>query len=239
MKQIWILTKRELRSFFDSLLAYIILVIFLLFTGTFTWLVGSDIFMRNEASLQVFFIYSYWTLFFFIPALTMRTIAEENRLGTMEMLLTKPLNYWQFIIGKFLATMLLIAVALAFTLPYYITVANIGPIDHGTVWTGYLGLLLMSATYTSIGIFSSSLSNNQIVAFLIALTIGIFFHWLFGIFAGVFSGFLASLSDYLSLSTHFESISRGVIDTKDIIYFLSLIFVGLISTNVVLERKYS
>lgn len=237
MKQIWIIANRELKTFFDAIIAYVILVIFLGFTGFFTWIFGQDIFMQGEASLQVFFVWSYWTLFFFIPAITMRTIAEENRSGTMELLLTKPVNYWQVIVGKFTACLLLIIIALAFTLPYYITVASIGPIDHGTVWTGYLGLILMSAVYISIGIFSSSITTNQIVAFLVALFIGIFFHWIFDILATIFPGAISGFLDYISVSTHFDSISRGVIDTKDIIYFLSLIFIGLTATDMVLEKR--
>ena len=118
MRQIWIITKRELQSFFDSLTAYIMLIAFLGFSGLFTWLYGSDIFFTKQASLQTFFGVSYWTLFFFIPALTMRQFAEENKTGTIELLLTRPVTDWQVIFGKFLATLLLIAIALVFTLPY-------------------------------------------------------------------------------------------------------------------------
>ena len=227
MKQIWIITRRELQSFFDSLIAYIMIVVFLIISGLFTWLYGNDVFFVNQASLQTFFGIAFWTLFFFIPALTMKQIAEENKSGTIEMLLTKPISEWQVIWGKFLATLILIIIALVLTLPYYITVWTLGPIDHGAVWTGYLGLILMSGAYISLGLFASSLTNNQIVAFLLALFIGIFFHIIFGFLATNMSGIPGSVVDYISLSTHFESISRGVIDSKDIIYFLSLIFVGI------------
>ena len=154
-------------------------------------------------------------------------IAEENKSGTIEMLLTKPISEWQVVWGKFLATLILICIALVLTIPYYITVWTLGPIDHGAVWTGYLGLILMSGAYISIGLFASTLTNNQIVAFLLALFIGVFFHLIFGFLASSMSGIPASVLDYLSLSTHFESISRGAIDSKDIIYFLSLIFIGV------------
>ena len=227
MKQIWIITRRELQSFFDSLIAYIMIVVFLIISGLFTWLYGNDVFFVNQASLQTFFGIAFWTLFFFIPALTMKQIAEENKSGTIEMLLTKPISEWQVIWGKFLATLILIIIALVLTLPYYITVWTLGSIDHGAVWTGYLGLILMSGAYISLGLFASSLTNNQIVAFLLALFIGIFFHIIFGFLATNMSGIPGSVVDYISLSTHFESISRGVIDSKDIIYFLSLIFVGI------------
>ena len=238
MKQIWIVAKRELRSFFDSLMAYIMLIAFLGFSGFFTWLYGQgDIFFIKQASLQAFFGIAYWTLFFFIPALTMRLFAEENRSGTIELLLTKPLNDWQVVWGKFLATLMLILVALLLTIPYYITVASLGPIDHGAVWSGYFGLILMSAAYISIGIFTSAISTNQIVSYLLALFIGIFFQILFGMLSGAFSGLLSQVLNYLSLNTHFESISRGVIDSKDLIYFLSVIFFGLILTEAVLEKR--
>ncbi|MCF8302302.1 MAG: ABC transporter permease [Bacteroidales bacterium] len=237
MKKVWIIARRELSAFFDSLMAYIMLVLFLGFSGFFTWLYGSDIFFVGQASLQAFFSIAYWTLFFFIPALTMRLLAEEKRSGTIELLLTKPVNDWQVVVGKFFSTLILIAIALALTLPYYITVANIGNIDHGAVWTGYLGLLLMSASYISIGLFSSSISNNQIVGFLLALFIGIFFHIIFGVLAGNFTGVAGQIFNYLDLSTHFESISRGVIDTADLVYFLSIVFIGLILSESVLTKR--
>ncbi len=237
MKQIWMITRRELQSFFDSLIAYIMIVVFLALSGLFTWLYGSDVFYLNQASLQSFFGIAFWTLFFFIPALTMKQIAEERKTGTIEMLLTKPISEWQLLWGKFLATLLLIGIALILTLPYYITVWKLGPIDHGAVWTGYLGLLLMSSAYISIGLFSSTITNNQIVAFLLALFLGIFFHIIFGFLASNMSGTLGAVFNYLSLTTHFQSISRGVIDSKDIIYFLSIIFMGIISAEAVLVKR--
>jgi ABC-2 type transport system permease protein len=237
MNKTWVIAKRELASFFDSLMAYILLVLFLGISGLFTWITGSDVFFINQAGLQAFFSVSYWSLFFFIPAITMKMLAEENRNGTIELLLTRPISDWQIIFGKFLATLLLIVIALAFTIPYYITVANIGTVDHGAIISGYLGLILMSAAYISIGIFSSSISKNQIVGFLMALSIGILFHIIFGVLSSVFHGTMSSLFDYMSVSSHFDSMARGVIDTKDIIYFLSIVFVGLVSTEFVLMKK--
>jgi ABC-2 type transport system permease protein len=237
MNKIWIIAKRELQSFFDSLTAYIMLVAFLGFSGFFTWLYGADIFLRNQADLQVFFGIAYWTLFFFIPAITMRTLAEENKSGAIELLLTKAVTDWQVITGKFFACLLLIVIALVLTLPYYITVWKLGPVDHGSVWTGYLGLILMSATYISIGIYTSSITNNQIVAFLLALLIGIFFHIIFDVLAQSFPGAIGAFFSYLSVSTHYESISRGVIDSKDLVYFLSVIFLGLILSEMRLAKR--
>ncbi len=237
MKQIWIIARRELRMFFNSLLAYIMLIAFLGFSGFFTWIFGSDVFLVGQASMQSFFGIAYWTLFFFIPGLTMGLMAEETRSGTIELLLTKPVNDWQVILGKFLSTLLLIMIALAFTLPYYITISTLGPLDHGTVWTGYLGLILMSGTYISIGLFASSVSKNQIVGFLLALLIGIFFHIIFGVLAGNFTGTLSNVLNYLSLSTHFDSISRGVIDSKDLIYFFSIMLLSLVAAETVVARR--
>ncbi len=231
------IARRELQSFFDSLIAYIMIVVFLALSGLFTWLYGADIFFVNQASLQSFFSIAFWTLFFFIPALTMKQIAEERRTGTIEMLLTKPISEWQVLWGKFLATLILIAVALALTLPYYLTVWKLGPVDHGAVWSGYLGLLLMSSAYISVGLFASTISTNQIVAFLLALFIGIFFHIIFGFLASNMSGVVAAVFNYLSLSSHFESISRGVIDSKDIVYFLSVIVMGVMGAEAVLVKR--
>lgn len=238
MNQIWTIARRELKSFFDSLLAYIMMIAFLGFTGFFTWLFGQgDIFFRGEASLDAFFGVAYWTLFFFIPALTMRLIAEEKNTGTIEQILTKPVTDWQFVGGKFLSVFILILVSLLLTLPYYISVAAIGPIDHGAVWTAYLGTILMSAAYISIGIFTSSLTNNQIVSFLLALFIGIFFHILFGMIASNFSGTLGQVIDWFSISSHYQSIVRGVIDSKDILFFLSIVFLGLFGAEAVLMKR--
>ena len=137
MKQILILTKKELKGYFDSLMAYILIVVFLGLSGFFTWLYGNgDVFFINRATMQPFFGIAYWTLFLFIPALTMKQIAEEIKTGTIELLLTKPVSDWQIVTAKFLATLSLIAITLALTLPYYITISNIGEIDHGAVITG-------------------------------------------------------------------------------------------------------
>ncbi|MGD2033848.1 MAG: ABC transporter permease subunit [Bacteroidales bacterium] len=237
MSTIWIITKRELKSFFDSLLAYFMIIAFLVFTGLFTWIIGRHIFMMREASLQSFFAVAYWALFIFIPALSMKLIAEERASGTLELILSKPVSDFQLVTGKFLSVLLLVALSLLLTLPYYITVASIGPIDHGATITGYIGLILMSAAYISIGVFASSITSNQIVAFLLALFIGIFFHLLFGILARYFPGFIGNTLNYLSLSNHYESITRGVIDSKDLIYFLSLIFLGISGAVIVVSKR--
>ncbi len=237
MKKIWIISLRELRSFFDSLTAYILIVVFLGISGFFTWLSGSDIFFIGQASLQSFFSVAYWTLFFFTPALTMRALAEENKTGTIELLLTKAVTDWDVILGKFLACLMLIGIALLLTLPYYISVWAMGPIDHGAVWCGYLGLILMSMSFIGIGLFASSITNNQIVAFLLSLFISVFFLIIFNVLASNLTGFLGELLSFLSLSTHFDSISRGVVDSRDVIFFLSITVLGLVLAEASLSKR--
>lgn len=237
MREIWIITRKELASFFDSLVAYILLLAFLVLTGIFTWLGGSDIFLYKQASLQVFFQVAWWTLLIFIPAITMKTIAEERRSGTIELLLTKSITDWQVVSGKYLACLLLVVIALGLTIPYYVTVANLGNIDHGATISGYLGLVLMSSCYIAFGIFASSVTNNQIVAFLLALFICILFHFLFSFIGSNASGWIAELFGSLSMSRHFESISRGVIDTKDLIYFLSVTVLGLFLAEFMVSKR--
>jgi ABC-2 type transport system permease protein len=155
----------------------------------------------------------------------------------LELLLTKPITDWQVILGKFLSVLMLIGVALLLTIPYYITISFLGPIDHGAVWSGYVGMILMSMAYTSIGLFASSITNNQIVAFLLALFISVFFLIIFDVLASSFTGTMGYFFNYLSLSTHYESISRGVLDSKDLIYFLSITVTGLLLADTVLSKR--
>lgn len=228
MKGIWIIAKRELSAYFDSLVAYIMLILFLGFSGFFTWLYGNDIFIMGQADLSVFFAMAYWTLFFFTPALTMRLIAEERKTGTLELLLTKSVSNMQVLLGKFLSALLLIGVALLCTLPYVITLNMIGNPDNGVILCGYLGLLLMSGAYLGIGIFASSVTGNQIVAFLLALLIGLCFHIIFGVLSQNLTGWPGELFFNLNMSNRFESMGRGVIDTRDVLYFLSIAAAGLL-----------
>ncbi|MEP2025758.1 MAG: ABC transporter permease [Reichenbachiella sp.] len=237
MNKIWIITRRELASFFDSLIAYVVIIMFLGFTGFFTWLTGNNIFLMGQANLQVFFQIGFWTLFFFIPALTMKMLAEETRSGTIELLSTKAISDWEIVTGKFLACLLLVVIALTCTIPYYVTVSQLGSIDHGAMIGGYLGLLLLSAGYISIGLFASSITNNQIVAFLIALLIGIFFHLLFDIMGFTLRGTIGNVLNYLSMRTHFDSLSRGVLDSRDLIYFFSVIGIGLTFAQAMLSKR--
>jgi ABC-2 type transport system permease protein len=176
-------------------------------------------------------------MLFFIPAITMRSVSEENRTGTFELLITKVVSEAQIVIGKFLAAYLLIIIVLLLTLPYYITVARLGNIDHAIVLGGYLGLLLVAACYTSLGVFISSLTSNQLVAFLLSLVVAMLFHFIVGFVAGSLSGTAGTILNYFSMQNHFDSISRGLLDTRDIIYFLSFVALSFAGAQIILYRR--
>jgi ABC-2 type transport system permease protein len=237
MTNIWIIAKRELRTFFDSLIAYILLVVFLVLTGSLTWIFGTDVFLSRVASLRQFFYWSQFILMIFVPALTMRMIAEERNTGTMELLLTRAVSDWQIVAGKYLGGLMMILITLAFTLPYYFALSWLGPVDHGAIFGGYLGLILLSSAYLGIGIFASSLTNNQIVAFLLALVLTAIFGLLLSIMAGELSGDFGEFIQVLSIQSHFESIQRGVIDLRDVVYFLSVTLLGLVLAEMQLVRR--
>jgi len=237
MRSTWVIARRELASYFDSLIAYVLIIVFLGLSGFFTWLFGNNVFLINQADLQVFFSIGFWTLFFFIPAITMRSLAEETRSGTIELLSTKPVSDWDIVAGKFIACLILILVALVCTLPYYMTIQFLGSVDHGAIIGGYFSLLLMSAAYISIGMFASSATNNQIIAYLVALFIGLFFQLIFDIVAAGFTGALGSIFNYLSIQTHYQSLARGVVDSRDLIYYFSIIFLGLILSQTMMNRR--
>ena len=237
ISRVLILARKELQSFLDSLTAYILLVVFLGLCGFFTWLFGATVFYLKQASLQLFFGVSFWIFFFFMPAITMRALAEEQRTGTLELLCTKAISDWEVILGKFLACLALVVVALVCTLPYYVTVSALGPVDHGAVWGGYLGLLLLSSAYIALGLFASSLTNNQIVSFLLALCLGSLFHMLFGFMGNGIQGTVGKIFLYLSTERHYSAIRRGVIDSRDLLYFLSFITLCLYLAKLMLNRR--
>lgn len=222
--------------FFSSLAAYIVIGIFLLVMGLFIWVFPDySVLDYCYATLEQLFSMAPWIFVFLVPAITMRSIAEETQTGTIEFLLTKPVPVAQIVIGKYLACLCLILFALLPTLLYYYTVYDLGSprgnLDSGAVWGSYLGLLLLAAVYTAIGLFSSSLSNNQIVAFIIAAFLCFFCHWGFFYLSKmpVFLGSWDSLVQALGVEAHYSSISRGVVDSRDIIYFMSMVvlFLGL------------
>jgi len=237
MRSIWIIAHRELAAFFDSIIAYVILIIFLGITGFFTWIVDSNIFLSNQADLAIFFQLAFFILAIVIPAITMRTLAEETKSGTIELLSTKAITDWEIVTGKFLACLMIVALALVCSLPYYITVSYLGDVDHGGAIGGYLGLLLLSAAYIGIGILASSLTNNQIVAFLLALIGTVSLNFLFGILASGIEGTSGQVFHFLSARTHFDSLSRGVIDSRDLLFFLSIVALGLVLATSMLSRR--
>ncbi len=233
----WIIAKKELASYFDSLVAYIMLILFLGLTGFFTWLFGMDVFIRKQADLSAFFSIAQIALLIFIPAITMKMIAEEKKTGTIELLLTKAVTDRQVVWGKFLACLMLVIIALLFTLPYYISISMLGEIDHGAALCGYLGLILLSAAFIGIGLLASSITNNQIVAFLLALFGSLVMWWIFDLIASTSTGVVGDLFSTLSLRSHYESLARGVIDSKDVIYFLSVAGLGVLLTEIVISKR--
>lgn len=230
MSAINVIIDKELKVAFNSLATYIIYTVFFCITGFICWFSWKNIFYSGQASLSYLFNVFYWTLFLMIPVLTMKSISDERKDGTFELLFTKPIKQWQFLCGKFFAIFLQIIFCLALTLPYYITLTSLGHVDHAAGICGYLGLILVSGCYISMGIFASSLTPNTIAAFFLTFAIGIWFQSLFEFIAKLFnSGFMAALFTYLSMGEHFDAIPRGVIDSKDFVYFISIttIFLAL------------
>ncbi len=212
--------KKELKSYFDSPVAYIVITIFLLISG---WFFFNDLFLVNEASVRNLFSIIPFIFMFFVPAITMRQISEEKKSGTIEILVTLPVKDYQIVLGKFLAGLTLLGVALALTWVYVLILSALGNVDFGSAAAGYLGLILLGAAYLSVGLFTSSLTQNQIVAFIIGFVI-IFALFMLDKILLFVPGFLASFFEYLSVGYHFSNLSRGVIDSRDLIYYLSLIF---------------
>ncbi|KPL01035.1 MAG: ABC transporter [candidate division Zixibacteria bacterium SM23_73_3] len=225
--------KKELRSFFDSPIAYIVITTFLLISG---WFFFSDLFLVNQASLRNLFDIIPFIFMFFVPAVTMRLISEEKRSGTIEILLTLPVKDYEIILGKFLAGLILIVVAVLLTLVYTFTLSGLGDLDFGSVVAGYIGLIFLGATYLSVGVFTSSFTQNQIVAFITSFAI-IFALYMLNKVLMFVPNFLASFFEYLSVDYHFSNISRGVIDSRDVIYYLSLVFFFLFLAVRALESR--
>ncbi len=225
--------KREFQSYFYSPIAYIIMTIFLVITG---WFFFSTFFLAGRADMRDFFGLLPLILAFTIPAITMRVFAEEYRSGSFEILATLPLNKWEIVIGKYLASHLLTIVMMAPTVIYAISISSVGSLDWGPVFGGYLGAILLSGAFTAIGIFSSSLTHNQIVAFIISVSI-CFFLTIIDNMLILIPGFLIGFFQYLGTGYHFSSIAKGVIDSRDIVYFLSLIFIALYSSYLVNMEK--
>jgi ABC-2 type transport system permease protein len=233
MHNIICIFKREFRSYFDSPIAYIVLTFFLLIAGYFF---STNLFLMNQANLRTLFGVVPLLFVFFIPAISMRLIAEEKKSGTIELLFTYPIKDTEIILGKYLAALVLIGVMLLFTTVYAFSVSALGDMDAGQAFAGYIGLLLLGAAYLAMGIFASSLTENQIVAFIAALAISFFFFILDKILFFVPAS-LASILEYLSIEYHFQNIARGVIDTRNLIYYGSVIFIGLMLASHMLSRR--
>ena len=227
-----ILIKKELSSSLNTWSIYIGYIIFFCVCGFYTWISNSNLFYIGQANVSPIFVIINWTQLFFIPALTMRCIAEEKKNKTIELVLTKPIKTIELVMGKFFFCFIITGTAILLTLPYYITLAFLGEVDHGTVFLGYLGLLSISASHISIGLFASSLSRSAITAFFISLGISLCFQLLFGRLALLIGNhFIADILNFLSMEEHFDSLSRGILDTRDFIYFGSICLLFLTLTK--------
>ena len=237
MNAVVVICQKELKLFFDSLFAYILLALFLGISGILTWITDTEIFLFGYTTLRGFFSVAYWSMFFFIPALTMRVLTEARKTEQFDSHPNQPVSNLQVVLGKFLGAHVTVTIALLFTLPYVFTLAYFGNLDQGQVLSGYLALLLLSGAYISIGLWASSITGKKILAFPLAITIGLFFHIISALLASKLTGPLSALFTYLSMSGHYERMARGVLDSRDIIYFLSIMLIGLILSVIFLIRR--
>jgi ABC-2 type transport system permease protein len=233
MRQALCICRKEFNVYFASPIAYIVIAIFLLVTG---WFFFSTFFLFNQASLRNFFRLLPIVFAFVVPAITMRQFAEELNVGSYEILLTMPLRFTDVVIGKFLASAAFVAGMLVPTLVYPVTVAFLGALDWGPVIGGYLGALLLGASFSAVGLFASALTRNQIVAFIIGMAICFGLTLVDQMVFFLPQALLKTLA-YLGADVHFENIAKGIIDTRDIVYFFSVCFIGLYGTFLVLKAK--
>ena len=235
--------KKEINLFFSSLIGYISIGVFLALTGMFMWILPNfNIFDYGFASLEQLFTIGPYVFWFLIPAITMRSFAEEQKTGTIEIISTKPITDFQIVAGKYLAGLVLILFSLLPTLLYLYTISDLampqGNVDSGAAWGSYLGLFFIGGAYLAIGLFASSITDNQIVSFILGMFLCFFFFQLLDFMKEI--SFLTSFDtffDAISLQYHYNSISRGVLDTRDLIYFLSFIGVFLFSTKTVIASR--
>ena len=239
MRVIWSLVKRELVAYFTSPVAYVFLVIFLLLAGFFTFTAG-NFFERGEASLGAFFAWHPWLYLVLVPAVGMRVWAEERRSGTLELLLTLPVAPWQAIVGKFLASWIFLAVALLLTFPTVVTVNVLGEPDNGMIAAGYVGSFLLAGSYLAITCMTSAMTRNQVVAFIVSVVICLFlilagFNPVTDLMVRWASPQVVDTVAAFSVVTHFDAFQRGVIDSRDLVFFLSLIGFALFATGVIIR----
>jgi gliding motility-associated transport system permease protein len=233
--------KRELASYFASPVAYVFLVIFLLLTGFLTFTAGA-FFERGEASLASFFAWHPWVYLVLVPAVGMRLWAEERRAGTLELLLTMPITDWQAILGKFLASWAFLAIALALTFPVVITVNVLGEPDNGMLFAGYLGSLFLAGAYLAITCLTSAMTRNQVISFILSVVICLFlllagYSPVTGLMARWASPAVVDTVAAFSVVTHFDGFQKGVVDSRDVLFFLSVIGFSLFATGVVLRNR--
>ncbi len=235
---------KEIRSFLHSIIGYIAMVVFLLLLGTFMWIIpnGSNVFDNGFATIDPLFVLAPWVFLFLTPAITMRSFAEEARNGTMEFLLTKPLNDIQIVLAKYFAGVTLVLLSLLPTLVYYYTVSELGNpkgnIDSGGMWGSYIGLFFLASAFIAIGIFASALVKDQVSAFILAVALCFLCYTGFGFISsislfGKFDAFILNLG----INEHFISMSRGVIDSRDVVYFVSLSLLFILGTRTVIESR--
>ncbi len=235
--------KKEIRSFLSSLIAYVVIIVFLLIIGLFTWIFADgNVLVQGYANLDILFFMAPWVFIFLISAITMRSFSEEIKQGTFEVLSTKPITDFQIVLGKYLAAVSLVVFAILPTLLYFYSVYELGlprgNIDVGATWGSYIGLVLLGASYAAIGIFSSAVTPNQIVAFILGMFLCFFFYVGFDQLSNLsLFGGLDSFVQSLGIQVHYDSISRGVVDTRDLVYFGSIIAVFLGLTLVVLDSR--
>lgn len=234
---------KEISGFFTSLVAYMTMVVFLLVTGLFLWVFpDSSILDYGYAGLDSFFNIAPYLFIFLIPAITMRSLAEEKKDGTFELLATRPLSDWDIVLGKFFASLIIVVLTLLPTLIYYFSVYQLGitkgNIDTGAVIGSYIGLILLGSAFTSIGLFTSSLGRNQIIAFTVSVFICFFTFNGFDSISSIISlQGIASFLTGMGINQHYQSVSRGVLDTRDLIYFLSFTALFLMLTKTILGGR--
>lgn len=238
----WSICKKELNQFFSNLTGYIAIIVFLLVNGLVLFVFKNNILEYGYATLEHFFSFAPWVLLFLIAAITMRSFADEFKGGTYEVLRTRPLTTWQIVAGKFWGSFLVAVIALLPTLVYYFTINSLAAttgIDPGAAAGSYLGLLLITALFTSIGICISSFTANSVVAFIVSLVAGVLLYFGFTAISqlSVFQNGADYYIEMMGIEYHYQSISRGVLDTRNLVYFLSLVFFFLLITRQNLQKK--
>jgi ABC-2 type transport system permease protein len=228
-----VISRREIRTYFNSPVAYIVVTVFTILTG---YLFFTQLFVEKQADLRGFFGIMPLLFMFMAPAITMRLLADEKATGTLELLITMPVRDWEVVVGKFLAALTLLCTALGLTLVFAITVRSLGPLDRGPAIGGYLGLILMGGAFLAIGVMASSFTRNSIVSFIVAFAIS-FVLYLIGKVTQFVPQSLQPVTSFLAIDGHFDNVSRGVIDSRDVIYYLSVIGVSLLVATLSLESR--